>query len=146
MSLPLSGQISMDDIRNELGVPSQSPFGLDEARSGTYRTINSCSTYKPPSSGPISLSDWYGYNQSQSCGPTYDFYLANEYTCFPCTLNSYSVPVAFPSGTAVSYTKYYNDLSFDGFVYKLQSTTSYQTAIILTTIQSNASCNSACSV
>jgi hypothetical protein len=70
MALPASGQISMDDIRIELGVPTQSPFGLNEARSGTYSTINPCSTNKPPSTGQISLSDWYGYNHTQAC----DFY------------------------------------------------------------------------
>ena len=64
MALPGSGTISMDMIRIELGVPSQSPFGLNEARSGTYAAINPNSTYKPPSSGTVSLSDWYGYNHT----------------------------------------------------------------------------------
>ena len=67
MALPSSGTITMDMIRAELGVPSQSPFGLNEARSGTYATINPCSTYRPPATGTISLSDWYGYNHTQSC-------------------------------------------------------------------------------
>ena len=71
MALPSSGQISMDDIRIELGVPTQSPFGLNEARSGTYAAINPCSTYKPPATGQISLSDWYGYNHTQAC-PFYE--------------------------------------------------------------------------
>jgi hypothetical protein len=66
MALPSSGQISMDDIRVELGVPSQSPFGLDEARLGTYVAINQFSASKPPSSGQVSLSDWYSY--CQNCG------------------------------------------------------------------------------
>lgn len=70
MALPSSGQISMNDIRIELGVPTQTPFGLNEARSGTYGAINPCSTYKPPATGQISLSDWYGYNHTQAC----DFY------------------------------------------------------------------------
>ena len=67
MALPSSGQISMNDIRIELGVPSQSPFGLNEARNGTYVALNTCSTYKPPSTGQVSLSDWYGYNHTQAC-------------------------------------------------------------------------------
>lgn len=70
MALPSSGQISMDDIRVELGVPTQTPFGLDEARDGDYGAINPCSTYKPPSTGQISLSDWYGYNHTQACAAT----------------------------------------------------------------------------
>ena len=67
MALPSSGQISMDDIRIELGIPSQSPFGLNEARNGTYVALNTCSTYKPPTSGQVSLASWYGYDHTQPC-------------------------------------------------------------------------------
>lgn len=70
MALPLSGQISMNDIRVELGIPSQSPFGLNEARNGTYVPLNTCSPYLPPTTGPISLSDWYGYDHSAACDIT----------------------------------------------------------------------------
>jgi hypothetical protein len=66
MALPASGQISMDDIRIELGVPTQTPFGLNEARSGTYQALNQFSPSLPPSSGQVSLSDWYSY--CQNCG------------------------------------------------------------------------------
>lgn len=66
MALPASGQISMDDIRVELGVPTQSPFGINEARLGTYVSINQFSPSKPPSSGQVSLSSWYSY--CQNCG------------------------------------------------------------------------------
>ena len=66
MALPASGQISMDDIRVELGVPTQSPFGINEARLGTYVAINQFSPSKPPSSGQVSLSSWYSY--CQNCG------------------------------------------------------------------------------
>jgi hypothetical protein len=146
MALPSSGTITMDMIRIELGVPAQSPFGLNEARSGTYATINPCSTYKPPSSGQISLTDWYGYDQSQSCGPSYDIYYANEFSCFPCTLQRTDVLVAFPAGTGVTFTRYYNDISFDGFVYRLTGTASGGPAIILTTTGNSTNCNTACSV
>jgi hypothetical protein len=66
MALPASGQISMDDIRTELGVPTQSPFGLNQARLGTYANINQFSPSKPPSSGQVSLASWYNY--CQNCG------------------------------------------------------------------------------
>jgi hypothetical protein len=66
MALPASGQISMDDIRVELGVPSQSPFGINEARLGTYVSINQFSPSKPPSAGQVSLASWYSY--CQNCG------------------------------------------------------------------------------
>ena len=64
MALPASGPISMDAIRIELGVPSESPFGINEARLGTYVAINQFSASKPPSSGTASLSDWQSYSQS----------------------------------------------------------------------------------
>ena len=79
MALPSSGQISMDQIRVELGIPTQSPFGLDEARNGTYVALNPCSTYSPPSSGQVSLSSWYGYDHTEPCPPAY-----NYYTFTPC--------------------------------------------------------------
>jgi hypothetical protein len=66
MALPASGQISMDDIRTELGVSTQSPFGLNQARLGTYANINQFSPSKPPSSGQVSLASWYNY--CQNCG------------------------------------------------------------------------------
>jgi len=64
MALPPNGIISMDDIRVELGVPSESPFGINEARLGTYVAINQFSASKPPSSGTVSLASWYSYSQS----------------------------------------------------------------------------------
>jgi hypothetical protein len=66
MALPSSGQISMDDIRIELGVPTQSPFSLNTARQGGYVALNFFSPTQPPSSGQVALSDWYSY--CQSCG------------------------------------------------------------------------------
>ena len=74
MALPLSGQISIDDIQAELGIgegdPGFTDFGMDQARDGDYGAINQCSTYKPPSTGQISFSDWYGYNHTQACATT----------------------------------------------------------------------------
>jgi len=150
MALPFSGPISMGDIQVELGIGEGAPgfdnFGLSEARNGTYVAINACSTYKPPSTGTISLSDWYGYNHTQACSPTYDLYYADEYYCFPCTYNQPNVLVAFPAGTGVFYNRYYNDLSFDGIVYKLTSTASSGPGLILTTVNSSTNCATVCSV
>lgn len=80
MALPSSGQISMNDIRIELGVPSQSPFGLNEARNGTYVTLNPSSPTLPPSTGQVSLSSWYGYSQTGGGSPTYNFQAARGTT------------------------------------------------------------------
>jgi photosystem II stability/assembly factor-like uncharacterized protein len=68
MSLPSSGTISMDMIRAELGVPSQSPFSLNTARSGGYVPINYFAPSYPPNSGEVSLASWYNY--CQNCGFT----------------------------------------------------------------------------
>lgn len=64
MTLPSSGPISFNDIRIELGVPSQAPFSLDAAENGTYATIQQCATPRPSSANPASISEWYGYNHS----------------------------------------------------------------------------------
>ena len=83
MALPASGQISMDDIRVELGVPTQSPFGINEAGLGTYVSINQFSPSKPPSSGQVSLSDWYSY--CQNCGYNSDtFYYSSVSAAAAC--------------------------------------------------------------
>ena len=72
MALPSSGQISMDDIRVELGVPSQSPFSMNVARQGGYVPLNIFSPSLPPYSGTVSLASWYNY--CQTCGYyTYNF-------------------------------------------------------------------------
>lgn len=64
MALPPSGQISMDNIRVELGVPSQAPFDIDDARKGIYVALNPYSPTTPPATGQVSISDWYSYCQS----------------------------------------------------------------------------------
>jgi hypothetical protein len=83
MALPASGQISMDDIRVELGVPTQSPFGLNQARLGTYANINQFSPSKPPSAGQVSLASWYNY--CQNCGYNSDsFYYSSASAALAC--------------------------------------------------------------
>lgn len=67
MALPLNGQLSMNDIRVELGIPTQSPFSLDTATNGGYVTLNPCSPYLPSSTNPDTISEWYGYCHNCSC-------------------------------------------------------------------------------
>jgi hypothetical protein len=67
MALPASGTISMNDIRVELGFPSQSPFSLYSAETGSYVLLNKCSTYVPNGSTPDSMAEWYSYNHTQQC-------------------------------------------------------------------------------
>ena len=142
MALPGSGTISMDMIRIELGVPSQSPFGLNEARSGTYAAINPNSTYKPPSSGTVSLSDWYGYNHTQA---GYDIYIMFEYGCdgVNCVDNELEAYGAFTVGFSPNYTRYYAPSVFTGVAYKIGSIFPSGTPVIYMNSTSYVSCPTA---
>ena len=77
---------------------------------------------------------------------TYDYYLANEYTCPGCSLSQTDVIVAFPTGFSYIGSHYYGDISHSGFVYKINSSTSPGVAVILDTIGSNSNCSLACTV
>jgi len=117
MGLPTSGPISMDDIRVELGVPSQSPFSLDTARAGGYVTLNTNSPTTPPSSGQVSLSSWYGY--CQTCD-TYNFTYSDTQAIAcsnydPITIISSTIPIGIgsiltnPDGSQAPPDYYYSD-------------------------------------
>jgi hypothetical protein len=117
MALPSSGTISMDMIRAELGVPSQSPFSLDTARAGGYVALNTLSPTTPPAMGTISLADWYGY--CQTC-QTYSFsYATTEgVACInndPITIISSTIPIGVGSllylgdGSQAFIDYYYSD-------------------------------------
>ena len=64
MALPSSGTIGMNQIRTELGIPSQAPFSLDTAENEGYVALNQCSANRPNSSNPAAISEWYSYNHS----------------------------------------------------------------------------------
>jgi hypothetical protein len=70
MALQGSGSISMSQINSELGRSSTSTISLDSAENGSYATINTCSSSRPSSSNPASMSEWYSYNHTASCGGT----------------------------------------------------------------------------
>lgn len=75
MALPSSGTISMNDIRVELGVPSQAPFDLLAAVSGTYATLNIWSPSKPSTTAPYTLTSWYSYNHTAPSPNLASFYV-----------------------------------------------------------------------
>ena len=77
---------------------------------------------------------------------TYDYYLANEYTCPGCSLSQVDVLVAFPSGFSYIGSHYYNDVSYDGYVYKITSSATEGVSIILDTAGSNVNCTFACTL
>lgn len=107
----------MDDIRVELGVPTQSPFSLDAARAGTYVALNTNSPTLPPSTGQVSLSSWYEY--CQTCDTYYFSYASTSATaCLnndPIQIISNTIPIAvgsiltLPNGGNVFSPYYYSD-------------------------------------
>lgn len=103
MALPASGTISMNDIRVELGISSQSPFSLYTAESGGYVLLNQCSTYRPNGSTPDSISEWYRYNHTQQCPTVACSVLANQGSGGK---GLYTFPVTLGSGTGTVYFKY----------------------------------------
>ena len=100
-----------------MGIPTQSPFGLNEARNGTYVALNTNSPTSPPSTGQVSLSSWYGYCQTCfSHSFSYNSLLANK--CVnndPITIISNTDPIVVGSLLSLSdysqafYPYYYTD-------------------------------------
>lgn len=109
MALPLQGSISIDDIRQELGIGGNVDFSLNSAEDGGYVTLNPCSTYKPSSPNPASLSEWYGYDHTQPC-------VAYEFSAVSCDVSAGICDQAFNSGQANQNTSMYvyTGISFDG--------------------------------
>lgn len=66
MALPLSGGLSFDEIGVELQRGSGSILDIAIAETGGYVALNPYSAYKPDGIIPSSVSEWYGYNHTQS--------------------------------------------------------------------------------
>ena len=66
MALPLSGGLSFNEIGVELQRGSGSILNITTAETGGYVALNPYSTYKPDGITPCSVSEWYGYNHTQS--------------------------------------------------------------------------------
>lgn len=64
MTLPSSGPISLNDIRNELTSQTNVETALKQASIGTYVAINTNSPSYPNANSPYAMSEWYGYNQN----------------------------------------------------------------------------------
>lgn len=89
MTLPSSGQITLLDVKAELGV-ANTPFTLVNAAHEVYVTLNHSSpAYSGIIAHPHSLKAWYGYAQAVAGGPIYiagpptvygQYYLEGEYT------------------------------------------------------------------
>lgn len=57
----------MSQINTELGRSATAGISLNSAEDGGYAAINGCSVYRPSSSNPASMSEWYSYNHSATC-------------------------------------------------------------------------------
>lgn len=64
MALPLSGPLSLNDIRIEQNQSTKSPYSLINASVGAagYSIINQDSPIPPLSTSPYSISEWRGYS------------------------------------------------------------------------------------
>ncbi len=64
MALPLSGPLSLNDIRIEQNQSAKSPYSLIDASTAAtgYSIINQDSFFKPNNTPPCSISEWYGYS------------------------------------------------------------------------------------
>ena len=64
MALPLSGPLSLNDIRIEQNQSTKSPYSLIGASTSAagYSIVNQDSFFKPNSTPPYSISEWYGYS------------------------------------------------------------------------------------
>jgi hypothetical protein len=136
----------MNDIRVELGIPSQSPFSLENAENEIYVSINPCSQSIPSSNNPASISEWYGYCHTCTCLPTqtptptptptpdlYYYYDATQTDCF---------------STSGSYIIRSLNLVFDTFVccddnnkYEISGLSS-GTTYVATIVSESSNCNS----
>lgn len=66
MALPLSGDLSFNQIGVEIQRPSGAILDIKDAELGVYVPLNVYSTYRPDGVTPCSVSEWYGYNHTQS--------------------------------------------------------------------------------
>lgn len=67
MALQASGAISMSQINTELQRSASAQISLDTAENGGYAAINQCSSSRPNSNNPASMSEWYSYNHTINC-------------------------------------------------------------------------------
>lgn len=135
MALPSTGQISMSQINTELGRSSTATISLNSAEDGSYTAINTCSSSRPSSTDPASMSEWYSYNHGASCGGgVYDLYVGQVYSCADCSLVEV-ITLAFPAGTSVVLNRFYLSATepWNGYVYKATMTTSGGPGYIVTT-------------
>jgi hypothetical protein len=74
MALPNNGSpISFSQINTELGRSANATLTIDTAENGGYGAINTCSPFRPSSSNPANVSEWFSYNHTAPC---FNYYCA----------------------------------------------------------------------
>lgn len=102
MTLQSSGQISFNDLRVELAIPSQAPFSITDAATGVYVTINTASPSRPNASTPHAISEWYSYNHTAAAASCY---LVNNISANPSNTISWTSIDGVPrTGTLAANT------------------------------------------
>lgn len=71
MAIPLTGALSASMINVEFGRSATATFSLEDAETGVYGAINTCSIYRPSGSAPYAMSEWYGYDHNAPCLNSY---------------------------------------------------------------------------
>lgn len=139
MGLPSSGPLSFNDIRVELGVPTQSPFSMDTARAGGYVTLNIFSPSLPPPTGEVSMDDWYNY--CQTCD-AYSFGTGST-SAIACgaALNEFIISDTIPIGVG-SVLTYLGGGSAQSDIYYSDGTNWYyaEAPLEVTTVTSSGTC------
>lgn len=104
MALQGSGSISMSQINTELQRSSTATISLDAAENGSYATINTCSSSRPSSSNPASMSEWYSYNHTAACCPAYGTYYSQY-------CSGYDLYYTYHNGSCGYYSSLYQSNS-----------------------------------
>lgn len=87
MALPLSGDLSFNQIGVEIQRPSGAILDIKDAELGVYVPLNVYSTYRPDGVVPCSVSEWYGYNHTQSQFTPFFQVVKNSVASIPVNTN-----------------------------------------------------------
>jgi len=103
MSLPASGQISLNDIRTEMGQSTHSDYSTELSAWGAWSgngwfytpvNIHDNNTSDYPNTYPIPFSDWYNYDNSLNYSPSdtfRDMYLNYTGACYSSTMTVFDL-------------------------------------------------------
>jgi hypothetical protein len=87
MALPLSGDLSFNQIGVEIQRADGAILDIKDAELGVYVPLNVYSTYRPNGVIPCSVSEWYGYNHTQSQFTPFFQVVKNSVASIPVNTN-----------------------------------------------------------